>query len=517
MGAICRKLAAILAAAAILCMSFAAQAFVCAASPARARAGAEMAAEFARFDVNFAGGGSNFAGFDVNFAGGEPTVACFVVPPRPAPRLAAPRLAAPRFAGFDVNFAEAAPCAAACSRARLPQGACVGGVDVGGMTLAQGAAAVAAVLDARLAGYALTVRAGERAYVFRPPQVYWKADIAAALLQALGGGEAPLAVRLCLAGEEGALAGICAGAYRRPADASAAFCPNAREPFRFTAERAGQYIDGAALRAAVEDALARGAREAEAPLLPLSPRRTLAEVKKGAALLASFTTYYAEGGSRAHNIALAASRLNGCVLAAGEVLSFNARAGARTAQNGYRAAPVIVRGEFAEGVGGGVCQVSTTLYNAALLAGLSVAEVHPHSLAVGYVPPSRDAMVSGSSCDLKVKNTSRAPAYILARAEGGALTVQVYGRESAVTYAIESEVTARIPPPPPEVRAGAAATIRAAKEGVRSEAYLVRREAGRPSVRVRLRQDSYAPVRAILQRPDPDNTENPAASGEPGA
>ena len=86
MGAICRKLAAILAAAAILCMSFAAQAFVCAASPARARAGAEMAAEFARFDVNFAGGGSNFAGFDVS--------------PRPAPRLAAPRLAAPRFAGF---------------------------------------------------------------------------------------------------------------------------------------------------------------------------------------------------------------------------------------------------------------------------------------------------------------------------------------------------------------------------------------------------------------------------------
>ena len=67
------------------------------------------------------------------------------------------------------------------------------------------------------------------------------------------------------------------------------------------------------------------------------------------------------------------------------------------------------------------------------------------------------------------------------------------------------------------MRAGAAATIRAAKEGVRSEAYLVRREAGRPSVRVRLRQDSYAPVRAILQRPDPDNTENPAASGEPGA
>ena len=79
-------------------------------------------------------------------------------------------------------------------------------------------------------------------------------------------------------------------------------------------------------------------------------------------------------------------------------------------------------------------------------------------------------MVSGSDCDLKLKNVTGAPAYILARAEGGALTVQVYGRESAVTYAIESEVTARIPPPPPEVRAGAAATIRAAKEGVRSEA-----------------------------------------------
>ena len=80
--------------------------------------------------------------------------------------------------------------------------------------------------------------------------------------------------------------------------------------------------------------------------------------------------------------------------------------GARTKARGFLPAKIIENGEFVEGVGGGVCQVSTTLYNCALLAGFNIEEYHPHSLAVSYVPPSRDAMVSGLSCDLKIKNNS---------------------------------------------------------------------------------------------------------------
>ena len=313
--------------------------------------------------------------------------------------------------------------------------------------------------------------------------------------------------------------GICAGAYRRPADASAAFCPSAREPFRFTAERAGQYIDGAALRAAVEDALARGAREAEALILPLSPRRTLAEVKKGAALLASFTTYYADGGQprpqhRAGGVAAERLRAGG---GRGALLQ-RARGRAHRAKRLPRSARHRARRVCRGGGRRRVCQVSTTLYNAALLAGLSVAEVHPHSLAVGYVPPSRDAMVSGSDCDLKLKNVTGAPAYILARAEGRRAH-RAGVRAGERRHLRHRERGHRPHPRRPRPRCGRGRRPPSAPPkrvcAARHTSSAARRAA--PSVRVRLRQDSYAPVRAILQRPDPDNTENPAASGEPVA
>ena len=389
--------------------------------------------------------------------------------------------------------------AGGCARGRMPQGTSIGGVDVSGLRPGEACAAVSESLRQELEGYALTVRAGGRAYVFRPPEIGWKADIAGAAARALcEGGAQPLEKERALVREDAVLARICADAYRTGSPARALFDADAEEPFTFVRERAGRYIDGAALQSAVRAALAQGRREVRVRAVRVAPGCTLAEARASAALLSSFTTYYAESNAgRAHNVALAASRLNGRTIAPGEVLSFNACAGARTERNGYRAAPVILEGEYVTGVGGGVCQVSTTLYNAALLAGLTVAEYHPHSLAVGYVPPSRDAMVSGSSCDLKVKNATARPVRIVARAAEGALTVRVYGQRSPVTYSIESEVLERIPPPAPQVGADAAPP-RAAKEGVRSVAYLVRREPGRPDVRTRLRRDSYAPVRGVL-------------------
>lgn len=392
--------------------------------------------------------------------------------------------------------------AGGCARGRMPQGTSIGGVDVSGLRPGEACAAVSEALRQELEGYALTVRAGGRAYVFRPPEIGWKADIAGAAARALReGGAQPLEKERALVREDAVLARICADAYRTGSPARALFDADAEEPFTFVRERAGRYIDGAALQSAVRAALAQGGREVRVRAVRVAPGCTLAEARASAALLSSFTTYYAESNAgRAHNVALAASRLNGRTIAPGEVLSFNACAGARTKRNGYRAAPVILEGEYVTGVGGGVCQVSTTLYNAALLAGLTVAEYHPHSLAVGYVPPSRDAMVSGSSCDLKVKNATARPVRIVARAAEGALTVRVYGQRSPVTYSIESEVLERIPPPAPQVGADAAPP-RAAKEGVRSVAYLVRREPGRPDVRTRLRRDSYAPVRGVLPPP----------------
>ena len=167
-------------------------------------------------------------------------------------------------------------------------------------------------------------------------------------------------------------------------------------------------------------------------------------------LIAHFATYYGDSSEgRKHNIALAASAIDGVVLAPEEEFSFNDTVGARTEARGYRAAYVIQDGVFVEGVGGGVCQVSGTLYNCALLADLAVTCARPHSLPVSYLAPSFDAMVSGKSADLAFVNGTSFPVYILCRVQGGEIIVSFYGEKSAFTYRRESVVTGRIDPPAP--------------------------------------------------------------------
>lgn len=105
-------------------------------------------------------------------------------------------------------------------------------------------------------------------------------------------------------------------------------------------------------------------------------------------------------------------------IANGEEFSFNAAVGERTEERGYSTAKVIENGKFVEGVGGGVCQVSSTVYNCALLSGLTVTERHRHSLAVSYVEPSFDAMVSYSYADLRFYNDTGKSVFIVADADG---------------------------------------------------------------------------------------------------
>ena len=383
----------------------------------------------------------------------------------------------------------------------FPRGACIGGVDVSRLTRAAAAARVREALARELAGCAFTIRVGGDAYVFRPPELYYKTDLPAALRAAERGGRVPLAKRLCVAGLERAVRGICDGYYRKGADARIRFDPLAEQPFTIVRERTGAYVDGAALLRAAEAALAAGEREVCVSPVSVPPARTAAEAVRSVALLSSFTTYFDGGNApRAHNIRLAAGALNGCTLAPGEGFSFNAATGARTVARGYREAPVILDGEYTPGVGGGVCQVSTTLYNAALLAGLTVTECHPHSLPVGYVEPSFDAMVSGSRCDLKLRNDLGGKVYFVFRVQGNALCVRVYGRHSAVTFARESVTTGTIEPPPPKVRKGAAESeLREGKAGVTSEGYLVRYNGGVPVSRTLLRKDRYAPRQGVVR------------------
>jgi len=125
-------------------------------------------------------------------------------------------------------------------------------------------------------------------------------------------------------------------------------------------------------------------------------------------MLAAFKTVIHDNAeNRLHNINLSVSAIDGTTLAPGDVFSFNAIVGERTPERGYRKAKVLIKGEYVEDYGGGVCQVSTTIYNAALTAGLEIIEHHTHDKPVNYVKAGKDAAVNYGSLDLKIKNNTQ--------------------------------------------------------------------------------------------------------------
>lgn len=128
-----------------------------------------------------------------------------------------------------------------------------------------------------------------------------------------------------------------------------------------------------------------------------------------------------------HNALLAAQFLDGAVIKPGESLSFNKSVGSWSRDVGYRKAPVSYNGQLVPSWGGGVCQTSTTLYNAALLAGLQVIERIPHRFATGYCPPGRDAAVAFNGIDLKLKNPYTFAVRIQANVEHLSLNVSLFG------------------------------------------------------------------------------------------
>jgi vancomycin resistance protein VanW len=129
-----------------------------------------------------------------------------------------------------------------------------------------------------------------------------------------------------------------------------------------------------------------------------------------------------------HNALLAVQKIDGVVIRPSETFSFNGSVGSYSRDQGFRRAPVSYNGTLVKGWGGGVCQTSTTLYNAALLAGMPILERNRHRFAPSYCPPGRDAAVAFDTIDLKFKNDYDFPIRIRARFQGSSLTVGLYGK-----------------------------------------------------------------------------------------
>lgn len=237
------------------------------------------------------------------------------------------------------------------------------------------------------------------------------------------------------------------------------------------------------------------------------PHLTTATLKKRTEKLSSFTTCFSEtDGGRCENIRRAAELLDGLSVFPDQIFSFNASVGKRTRTRGFKEAKIIEGGKFVSGVGGGVCQVSSTLYNAALLSGMTVVARSAHSLAVSYVPPSRDAMVSSES-DFKFKNPYDFPVYLSVKTGKGFITATFYGKSDGCSYKIVEKIVGEIEPPEPEIRYGETeGEIKSGRKGIRSEAYLERYANGALLSRKKLSEDAYAPTRGIIGKKNDNRT-----------
>ncbi len=222
-----------------------------------------------------------------------------------------------------------------------------------------------------------------------------------------------------------------------------------------------------------------------------------------------YTSYESSTEERKHNIMLASKSLDNTFVDVGAEFSFNYTVGERTAKRGYKTSKIIVGGEFVDGVGGGVCQVSTTLYNAVLMAGLKIIEYHPHSLPVSYVAPSFDAMVNSNTADLKFINNTHNPIIIRTYADGQKLKVEIYGEELTEKYVRKSEITEKINPPEseivfdekgefPDLYDGESKVVKYGKAGYKSVGYLIVLKNGKQSSVKKIRTDNYAPVRGKI-------------------
>ena len=268
-------------------------------------------------------------------------------------------------------------------------------------------------------------------------------------------------------------AGICDDHYKKSADAKLVFQPQEKVPFAFERERAGCVADGKKLREDVLAALAAGGGTVRVYTQQGAPRVTERQLRQGTRLLSVFSTNYADGNNRSRNVALAASRINGTVLGAGENFSFNAVVGKRTRENGFLSAPVILEGKYVQGGGrrrlpgehhslqrgaaGGAESARST--RAQPFGGVRRALFRRHGQR--FLRPA-------------LYNDTGAAVYLLAAASGGKLTVRVYGTRSGYTYERCSVVVETLSPPAPRlVKEGE--RERAEKAGLRSEGYLIRR------------------------------------------
>ena len=296
--------------------------------------------------------------------------------------------------------------------------------------------------------------------------------------------------------------------YIAPKNAEAFFNPFSSVKFSYSEAEYGKTLDMPDVISQFKNGLGRNAIDIKLKTKPINPELTVPLLKEITKLRAGFTTGYAFSKPyRKDNIALAAEYLNGAIIPSASIFSFNETVGKRTGERGFKEAPVIVEGRLVDDIGGGVCQVSTTLYNAALYADLEIIHAKRHSSAVSYVRPSFDAMVSAYN-DLKLRNNTGYPLYVYAKADGESLTIRFYGKphESGFSIKLRSEIKETTPHTDEIIEddgtynllENQVKRLNFGSDGCVSEGYVDYYKNNRPIKSMLIRKDAYKPLNGVV-------------------
>lgn len=291
--------------------------------------------------------------------------------------------------------------------------------------------------------------------------------------------------------------------YKEPEDAYVSKNPTTVHP----------HINGVDFKITMEEAkklLEEDKKEYTIPLKITIPSKTINDLGEEAFpdLIATYTTRYdASNYNRSNNLAIAAKKINGTILMPGEIFSYNKVVGARTIEAGYKEAGAYAGGGVVQSVGGGICQISSTIYNTALLANLEIVDRSNHQFQTSYVSASRDATVSWGSLDFKFKNTRSYPIKIEASAKNGIAKVSFYGIKEETEYEviIQPQILSYIPY---TVKYIEDSTLEQGKEiveqagynGCKSEAYRILKLNGKVVSKTLLSRDTYDPMQRIVRR-----------------
>ena len=301
--------------------------------------------------------------------------------------------------------------------------------------------------------------------------------------------------------------------------------------YQYSKEVSGLRLDRDQLAADVLAAVNSGSYAASiSPSLTIiPPERTQAQAKEQYQVIGTFTTKTTNNKNRNQNIQLAVDAIDGRILKAGEEFSFNLATGNRTSEKGYQPAGAYKNGVLIEEPGGGVCQVSTTLYHAIITSGFMTTERNSHSFAPSYVEPGQDAMVSFDGYagpDLKFVNTNTTSIALRANFQDNLLKLSIVGLpvlEDGVKVSIRSEQVGETPAPDqvleenPNLPYGTQQQVEAPKPGASWKSFRVVTKNGEVIQETPLHNSNYRPKAGVIQQNTtvPDETAAPTAPAAP--